>query len=160
MSDIFKNIFRLTEKSYEKPPLILKQAIAISIIVPVVGLVVAIIVHFYLYVTVTKCIVGYLIVCYLAIGMSWSFLDWNTRALAIKGHNAFTIIAVLVILLAIIFGKDHVPFPVWGIIILIVAGILGYSVMGICAIKNFIYWRRGILGKIDDSKNSVHFEED
>jgi len=81
----------------------------------------------------------------MAISISWSFLEWHTRNLAIRGNNIFVIVSVVVIGLAIVFGNDYEPFPKWGIIIIIIAGILGYSVAGICAFKNFRLWLRGDL---------------
>ena len=139
------NFFSVPKISYEKPPLKLKHAIIISIIVPVVGIPTAIMIHYLLFIESIKCIIGYLLVSYWSICFSWSYLEWHTRNLAIRGHNMFVYISVVVIGFAIVFGKDHEIFPQWGVIAIFVAGIFGYSVAGFCACKNFKLWLRGEL---------------
>jgi hypothetical protein len=126
-----------------KPPLQPKQAVIISTIA-IIGTPIGCILFMVLFHTpIIPTILWSAFILYLALGVSWSFLSWETRNAAIRGNNAFVIFAVILLGVLLIFSKDYEPFPTWAIIVLIISGVCGYSVIGICAVRNFLKWLRG-----------------
>lgn len=126
-----------------KPPCEPKWAIIFSILALPVGTIGAILAHYFLYTSWIESIGWSALFVYLTLGLFWSFLDWHTRHLAIRGNNFFVVLAVIVFIIATITGEDYGPFPTWGTVVLIVGGIAGYSVLGVCGIINFLKWRKG-----------------
>jgi hypothetical protein len=129
--------------AHSKPPLTPKQAIVISLCVALGGIPAVLAAHVFLYEALGTAGLYYALALFLTLAVSWSFLDWQTRDLAIRGNNAFVMFAVALIIVVAVVQKEHEPFPGWAIASLIVAGVAGYSVAGICGIRNFIRWRRG-----------------
>jgi hypothetical protein len=129
----------------DKPPLQPKQAIIISIIAVIVIPIGGILFHILLLTSLILTIFWSALVLYFALGISWSFVRWDTRNISIRGHNAFVIFAVILFCVVMIISKDYEPFPKWAIAALIIGGTCGYSMMGICAVRNFLKWRKGIL---------------
>jgi hypothetical protein len=129
----------------DKPPLQPKQAIVMSLIaiigIPLVGT----LANLFLFTPLMPTILWSAIALYFDLGISWSFLRWDTRNAAIRGHNAFVIFTVILFCVVMVISDDYEPFPKWAIVALIIGGTCGYSVMGICAIKNFLKWLRGNL---------------
>ena len=99
--------------------------------------------HYFLYTPWSAVFTWYALIAYWMTGLSWSFLDWGTRNAAIRGHNFFVLTAFCVFVIATITGKDFSPFPRWGVVVIVTAGVLGYAVMGKMAVSNFIRWQKG-----------------
>ena len=124
-------------------PMTPRQALIITLCVLLGGIPAVIAAHVFLYVPLGTAWLYYAGAAYLSFAVSWSYLDWQTRNAAIRGHNAFVIFAVCLIIVVFVIQKEHEPFPDWAIVLLIVAGIAGYSVAGFCGVRNFLRWRRG-----------------
>jgi hypothetical protein len=120
-----------------------KQALTISLCVLFGGIPAVIAAHFFLYVPFSTAWLYYAGAAYLAFAVSWSYLDWKTRNAAIRGHNAFVVFAVCLLVVVLITQKEHEPFPRWAIALMIAAGVAGYSVAGFFGLRNFLRWRRG-----------------
>jgi hypothetical protein len=120
-----------------------RQALIISLCVLFGGIPAVFAAHFFLYVPFGEASLYYAGAVYLTFAVSWSYLDWKTRNAAIRGHNAFVIFTVGLLVVLLIIQKEHEPFPHWAIALLIIAGVAGYSVAGYCGIRNFLRWRRG-----------------
>ncbi len=86
---------------------------------------------------------------YLGTAFPWSSLEWPTKNAAIRGHNAFVIIAICVFVIATITGESYSEFPKWGTYTLIITAAIGYSVMGVCGARNFMKWLRGEINDDD-----------
>ncbi len=138
-----KKFFRIPSIDYEKPPLEPKWAIIISLSVLVGGLVIVCVANFYLQVPLVTALLWYGAGVYTAFGFSWSFLEWRTRNAAIRGHNCFVVFAACLVGLLIIIQEDYEAFPTWGVVLLIVAVMAGYSVGFICGVRNLVKWLRG-----------------
>jgi len=69
--------------------------------------------HFFLYVPFGEASLYYAGAVYLTFAVSWSYLDWKTRNAAIRGHNAFVIFTVGLLVVLLIVQKEHEPFPRW-----------------------------------------------
>lgn len=126
-----------------KQPLTPRQAVVISLCVMLGGIPAVLAAHVFLDEPLGTALLYFVLALYLTLAFSWSFLDWQTRRLAINGNNAFVVFAVALIIVLAVVQKDHEPFPGWAIASLVVAGVAGYSVAGICGVRNFIRWRRG-----------------
>ncbi len=120
-----------------------KQALVISLCVLFGGIPIVFAAHAFFYVPFGTALLCYAGAVYLSFAVSWSYLNWETRNAAIKGHNAFVIFAVSLFIVVLVIQKEHEPFPRWAIALLIAAGVSGYSVAGFCGIRNFLRWRRG-----------------
>jgi peptidoglycan/LPS O-acetylase OafA/YrhL len=131
----------------QKPPLEPKWAITISLITLISGPLLVAIANLYFDIPLLTALLCFLAVAYALLGLAWSFLDWKTRNAAIRGHNAFIIFAACLIMTLIIIQDDYESFPTWAIVLLIIAGIAGYSVGAVCGIRNFVRWRRGEFDK-------------
>ncbi len=101
--------------------------------------------HMLLYVPLMTAFLWYALVAYLVVAFSWAFLDWRTRNAAVRGNNAFIVFAVCLFGVLIFVQDEHEPFPTWATVLLVAAGIAGYSVMGLHGYRNFLRWRRGDL---------------
>jgi CDP-diglyceride synthetase len=130
-----------------KRPLTPRRALVISLCVLLGGIPAALAAHVFLYEPLGSTFLYYVLALYLTLAFSWSFLDWQTRNAAIKGNNAFVVFAVALIIVLAVVQKEHEPFPGWAIASLIVGGVAGYSVAGVCGVRNFIRWRRGEFAK-------------
>jgi hypothetical protein len=75
----------------------------------------------------------------------WASLSQKGRRGAIRAHNGFVyfMMAVLVLLLILEWGKEGKPFQRWAAYALIAAGVAAYSVMAYYAVVNFWRWRHG-----------------
>jgi len=138
-----KKFFRIPRIDYEKPPLEPKWSIIMSLSVLIGGLVIVCLANFYFYVPLVTALLWYGVVVYITFGFSWSLLEWRTRNAAIRGHNAFVVFTVCLLGVLIIVQEDYEAFPTWGVVLLIVAGIAGYSVGVICGVRNLVKWLRG-----------------
>lgn len=128
-----------------RQPLQPKQAIIISLIAIIGAPIGGVLSHIFLLTPINPTFFWSALVFYFALGISWSFLRWDTRKAAIRGNNAFVIFTLFILLVVIATGNDFEAFPKWAIVALIIGGMCGYSVIGICAIKNFLKWWRGEL---------------
>ena len=99
--------------------------------------------YYFFYVPLGTAFLWYGLAVYLTLAVSWSFLDWSTRRAAIRGNNYFVAFVFCLLVVVLIVQKEHEPFPQWGVALVVVAGVAGYSVAGICGIRNFLRWRRG-----------------
>jgi hypothetical protein len=128
---------------HQQPPLRPFWAIVFTIAACPVGLILAVLAHYFLYASWQQALGWWAVMAYLATAFAWSALEWPTRNAAVRGHNAFVIIAISVFATATVTGESYSEFPRWGTITLIVAAIIGYSVMGICGVRNSVKWLRG-----------------
>ena len=124
-------------------PLKPKEAILISLLALLLGLIGAFIAYF----VYAKPLVWVLLVTagfvYIAVSMSWAYLDHYSRDIAMRGHNIFIYFVLAMIILAFLTTKEGQPFPKWQIPALIAAGAVCYSLAGVVAVKNFIRWKKG-----------------
>ena len=150
--DVLKRFFSISQIRLDKPPLEPKWAIIISLITVFSGLFVVVASHLYFYVSLPIAFLCYAFLVYLSLGISWSFLDWNTRNAAIRGHNYFVYFAIVIFIIAMISTGSYEAFPHWATIALILGAIAGYSIMGFCGIKNFIRWKRGDFKEQEERK--------
>ncbi len=135
------------EMSIPPRPLEPKWAVIFTLAACPGGLVLVGLAHWLLYVPLPTALLWYALVAYLTISFSWSSLDWHSRRAAIKGNNAFVILAVCILVVVIIVQDEGQAFPMWATILLVAAGVLGYSVVGVCGVRNFVRWRRGTLAQ-------------
>jgi len=140
---MLKRFFTIPQIRLDKPPLEPKWAVIISLTTIIAGLLAVAVAHLLFYVPLSTALLCYVLVAYLTLGLSWSFLEWNSRNAAIRGNNYFVYFAIVIVLIAMISTDSYEPFPRWAVVALILGGIAGYSVMGFCGIKNFIRWKRG-----------------
>jgi hypothetical protein len=79
------------------------------------------------------------------IAFLWASLDQKGRRAAIRAHNRFIyfLLALMVLLLILEWGKEGKPFQRRAAYALIAAGVAAYSVMAYYAVVNFRRWRRG-----------------
>ena len=126
-----------------EPPLRPHWAIVFTIAACPVGFALAVLARYFLYASWQQALGWWAVMAYLATAFPWSALEWPTRNAAVRGHNAFVITAICVFAIATVTGESYSEFPRWGTVTLIVAAILGYSVMGICGVRNFVKWLRG-----------------
>lgn len=143
MKSKLRSFFSLPRIDLGKPPLEPKWAVTISLIVLIGGLLLVAIANLYFDIPLLTALLCFAVVAYLVLGLSWSFLDWKTRNAAIRGNNAFVIVAACLFGVLIIVTDDYESFPTWAIVLLITAAVVGYSIMGICAIWNFVRWCQG-----------------
>jgi hypothetical protein len=127
----------------EKPPLEARWAVVLSLIAFPGGLIAVAAAHLLFYVPLGTAFLWYAVVAYLTVAFSWSSLDRRTRNAAVRGNNAFIIFAVCLLGVLTIVQEDYEPFPTWATVLLVAAGVGGYSVMGIHGVRNFLRWRRG-----------------
>jgi peptidoglycan/LPS O-acetylase OafA/YrhL len=133
------SVFPIRSKRLATP----KQALIISLCVLFGGIPAVFAAHIFLYEPFSTAFLYYGVATYLTLAVSWSYVDSKTRNAAIKGHNVFVIFAVCLFIVVLVVQKEHEPFPRWAIALLIAAGVAGYSIAGVCGIKNFLRWRRG-----------------
>ena len=129
--------------SSAKPPLEPKWAVTFSLITILGGIVAVAVAHALLFVPLTTALLRYAIVAYITVGFSWASLERRTHNAAIRANNAFVIFTVCLLGVLIVVQDEHEAFPEWATALLVVAGIAGYSVMGIHGVRNFRRWRRG-----------------
>lgn len=136
-----------TSKSRRKAPITPKQAMTISLVCLIGGIVIVAISNLFFYVPLKKAIIWYAIGAFFAIAFPWASLKRETRNRSVRAHNIFVVFAVIVIIAVTIveWGTEHQPFPIWGIILLITGGCIAYSVMAYYAVQNFIKWYKGEL---------------
>ena len=129
--------------SSAKPLLEPKQAVTFSLIAFPCGLIVVAAVHLLFFVPIAVAFFWYAIVAYFVIGLSWSSLELRTRNAAVRGNNAFVVFVVCLLVVLLIVQDEYEAFPTWATVLLVAAGIAGYSVMGVYGFRNFLRWRRG-----------------
>ena len=129
--------------SSAKPPLEPQWAVIFSLIAFPGGLVVVAAAHVLFFVPFATAFFWYAIAAYLVVAFSWSSLEWRTRNAAVRGNNAFVIFAVCLVVVLLIVQDEHEAFPTWATVLLVAAGIAGYSVMGVQGFRNVLRWRRG-----------------
>ena len=132
-----------TMPDYHEPPLRPGWAITFTIAACPAGLALAVMAHYFLYIPWGQALGWLAVSAYLATAFAWSALEWPTRNAAVRGHNAFIVAAICVFAIATVTGESYSEFPRWGTITLVVAALLGYSVMGVCGACNFVKWLRG-----------------
>jgi len=126
-----------------KPPLTPQQARMMSLAVLVGGPPIAFLAHLLLLQPWHIVALWYVLVLYLTVGLSWSFLEWRTRHRVIRTWNYFIILAVLLFLIVTLTQDEHKPFPRYGILLLLLGGAIVTGVLGATAIHNFRRWRKG-----------------
>ena len=126
-----------------KPPLEPKWAIIFSLGVFPGGLIGVTAAHLWYLLPLATAFVWYLVFASIVVSISQSSIEWHTRNAAVSGHNRFVFVALCVVIVAAITSGDHQPFPIWGIVLLVAAGIAGYSVAGYHRVWNFLRWQRG-----------------
>ena len=102
-----RRFLRVPQVRRDKPPLQPKQAIIISTISVIVIPIGGILSHLLFLTPLMLTIFWSVIVLYFALGVSWSFLRWDTRNTSIRGHNAFVIFAVILFCVVMIISKDY-----------------------------------------------------
>ncbi len=137
---------RVQRMSPAKPPLEPKWAVILSLGAFPGGLLPVAAAHLVFLVPLATALLWYALVVYFVAAFSWSSLERRTRHAAIRGNNAFVIFTVCLLILLIIVQDEHEAFPTWATVLLVVAGVAGYSVMGIHGVRNFLRWRRGDIG--------------
>jgi hypothetical protein len=138
-----------------KPPLAPRQAVAISLGGLALGVVAVILACMLFLVPLWQAIACYAVGAFFVLAFPWACLQWETRNRAVRAHNRFVyfIIGILVVALVTQRGiKGGKPFPMWGIGLIICAGVAAYSVMAFYAIENFRKWRRGDFRGIDEKR--------
>ncbi len=135
--------FQVQRMNPAKPPLEPRWAVVLSLIAILGGLIVVAAACLLLFVPLVTGLCWYALVVYLVVAYSWASLDWRTRAAAIRGNNAFIIFVVCLLVVLLIVQDEHEPFPTWATVLLVAAGVAGYSVMGVQGFRNFLRWRRG-----------------
>jgi O-antigen/teichoic acid export membrane protein len=128
-------------------PITPKQAIMMTLIGIIGGIVIVVISNLFFYVALEKACTWYVIGVFFAIAFPWASLKRETRNRSIRAHNRFIIFAVIVFIAVIVvqWRTEHQPFPVWGIILLILGGCIAYSVIAYYAVHNFFKWCKGEL---------------
>lgn len=126
-----------------KPPLEPRWAVVLSLTAVLGGLIAVAAAYLLLFVPLVTALCYYVLVAYLFAAYSWASLDWRTRNAAVRGHNAFVIFAVCLLVVLLIVQDEHEAFPTWATVLLVAAGVAGYSVMGVQGFRNFLKWRRG-----------------
>lgn len=126
-----------------KPPLEPRWAVVFSLVAILGGLIAVAAAYLWLFVPLVTALCYYLLVAYLSAAFSWASLDWRTRNAAVRGNNAFVIFTVCLLVVLLIVTDEHEAFPTWATVMLVAAGVAGYSVMGVQGFRNFLRWRRG-----------------
>jgi drug/metabolite transporter (DMT)-like permease len=131
-----------TGNTRNKTPITPKQAIMITLIGLVGGIVLVVISNFFFYVSLKKAFICYVVGAFFVIAFPWACLKSETKKRSVRAHNCFVIFAVVLFIVVMIvqWGTEHQPFPIWAIAVLILGGGIAYSVMVYYAVQNFIKW--------------------
>jgi hypothetical protein len=131
------------QKENKKPPLTPKQATMMSLVVLTGGLPLGILAYLFLLQPLHIVALWYMVVSYLMVCLSWSFLEWRTRNRFVRTWNAFIVYFLLLIVFVTLTQDNYEPFPSYGIFLLFLGGSVVAIVIGATALQNFRRWRKG-----------------
>ncbi len=86
----------------------------------------------------------------LSLFFPWVSLELQTRNKCIRAYNRFVYLSVGILIVVAItqWDADKVAFPLWALVVVIIAAIAAYSVMVYYAVLNYIKW---LNGQIEDN---------